>query len=67
MENDIITYIEVLNHDDEIIKQYHRQRYGITSGRDVKFTRSGLRFPTPARREKVLSMRREKPKLRKAG
>jgi hypothetical protein len=67
MENDIITYIEVLNHDDEIIKQYHRQRYGITSGRDVKFTRSGLRFPTPSRREKVLNMRCEKPKLRKAG
>jgi hypothetical protein len=66
-ENGLITHIEVLNHDDELIKQYHRQRYGITSGRDVKFTRSGLRFPTPARREKVFSMRRERPKLRKAG
>jgi hypothetical protein len=57
----------VLNHDDEIIKRYHRQRYGITSGRDVKFTSSGLRFPTPARREKMLHLRCEKPKLRKAG
>jgi hypothetical protein len=66
-ENGLITHIEVLNHDDELIKQYHRQRYGITSGRDVKFTRSGLRFPTPARREKMLRLRRERPKLRKAG
>jgi hypothetical protein len=66
-ENGLITHIEVLNHDDELIKQYHRQRYGITSGRDVKFTRSGLRFPTPARREKVLHLRNERPKLRKAG
>jgi hypothetical protein len=66
-ENGLITHIEVLNHDDELIKEYHRQRYGITTGRDVKFTRSGLRFPTPSRREGVLNMRNEKPKLRKAG
>jgi hypothetical protein len=67
MENDIIAYVEVLNHDDELIKQYHRQRYGGDRAGVIKFTRSGLRFPTPARREKVLHLRCEKPKLRKAG
>jgi hypothetical protein len=66
-ENGLITHIEVLNHDDELIKQYHRQRYGGDRAGVIKFTRSGLRFPTPARREKVLHLRNERPKLRKAG
>jgi hypothetical protein len=66
-ENGLITHIEVLNHDDELIKEYHRQRYGGDRAGVIKFTRSGLRFPTPARREKVLHLRNERPKLRKAG